>query len=80
MRPGIVTSSAGESSSSVGIHGGLLHRFGDVMLIVMYRVTGCVDRAASPRAFSRTQGISAGEMFSRLNERGFSTKQTTLRA
>jgi hypothetical protein len=47
----------------VGILGGLLYRFGDVMLTVRYRVTGCVDRAACPTSFSRTQGISVREMF-----------------
>jgi hypothetical protein len=80
MRPGIVASSEGESSSSVCIHGGLLHKFGGVMLTVMYRVTGCVDRVASSTSFLRTQGISAREMFSWLNERESSTKRTTLRA
>jgi hypothetical protein len=64
MRPDIGASSAGESESSpsVGI-GGLLCRFGGVTLTVMYSVTGCVDRAASPTSFLRTQGISAREMF-----------------
>ncbi len=62
MRLGIVASSAEELSPSVGIHGGLLHRFGGVMLTVMYRVTGCIDRPASPTSFSRTQGISACEI------------------
>ena len=64
MRPGIVTSLAGESSSSVGILGGLLYRFEGVMLTVMHSVTGWVDRAAPPTPFPRTQGISAREMFS----------------
>ncbi len=66
MRPGIVAPSAGESSSSVGILGGQLYRFGGVMLklTVMYRITDCVDRAVFPTSFLRTQGISAGEMFS----------------
>jgi hypothetical protein len=64
MRPGIVASSAGELSSSVGIHGGLLHRFGGVMLSVMYKVASGVHRAASPLSFSRIEGISAREMFS----------------
>jgi hypothetical protein len=64
MRPGIVASSTGESSSSAGIHRGLLHRFEGVMLSIMYRVASGVDRAASPSSFSRIQGISAREMFS----------------
>ena len=62
MRPGIVASSAGESSSSVGIVGGLLYGFGGVMFTVMHSVTGCVDRAASSTSFSRKQRISAREM------------------
>jgi hypothetical protein len=62
MRSGIVASSAGESSSSVGIVGRLLSGFGIVMLTVMYSVTGCVDRAAFPPSFSRTQGISARDV------------------
>jgi hypothetical protein len=64
MRPSIVASSVGESSSSVGIHGGLLHRFGGVMLSVMYKVASGVHRVASPLSFSRIEGISAREMFS----------------
>ena len=64
MSPGIVASSAGGSSSSVGILGGLLYRFEGVMLTVMYSVTGWVDRAAVPTPFPRTQGISARKMFS----------------
>jgi hypothetical protein len=79
MRPDIGASSAGESSPSVGILGGLLYRFGGVMLTVMYSVTGCVDRAASPTSFLRTQGISAHEIFNWLNKTEFSTKRTTLR-
>ena len=65
MRPGMVFSSAGESSTLVGITGRLLYkfRFWRVMLTVIYRVTSCVGRAASPTSFSRTQGISAREMF-----------------
>jgi hypothetical protein len=63
MRPSIVASSAGESSYLVGILGGLLYRFEDVMLIVMNSVTGWVDRAAPPPPFPRTQGISVREMF-----------------
>ena len=35
MRPGIVTFSSGELSSSVGILGGLLYRFGGKMLADM---------------------------------------------
>ncbi len=35
MGPVIVASSAGESTSSVGILGGQLYRFGGVMLTVM---------------------------------------------
>jgi hypothetical protein len=62
MRPGIVASSAGESSPSVGILGGLLHGFGGVILTDMYSVTGCVDRADSRTSFSRAQGISTREM------------------
>ena len=63
MRPGIVASSAEESSFFVGILGRLLYRLEDVMLIVMYSVTGWVDRAAPPTPFPRTQGISTREMF-----------------
>jgi hypothetical protein len=62
MRPGMVDSSAGESSYLVGILGGLLYRLEDIMLIVMYSVTGWVDRAAPPTPFPRTQGISVREM------------------
>jgi hypothetical protein len=61
MCPWVVAISVGESSSLVGIRG-LLYRFVDVMLTVMYSVTGCVDSAASPRSFARTQGISACEI------------------
>jgi hypothetical protein len=64
MRPGIVASSAGESTSSVGILGGLLYGFEGVILTVMYSVTGWVDRAVPPTPFPRTQGISAREMLS----------------
>ena len=60
MGPGVVASSAGESSPSVGILEELLYESGGVMLIVIYSVTVCVDR---PEAFSRTHGISAREMF-----------------
>ena len=63
MCPGIVASSAGESSYFVGILRGLLYRFEGVTLIVMYSVTGWVDRAAPPTPFPRTQGISTREMF-----------------
>jgi hypothetical protein len=63
MRPGIVASSTGESSYSVGILGGMLYRFEGVTLIVMYSVTGWFDRAAPPTPFPRTQGISTREMF-----------------
>ena len=63
MCPGIVASSAGELLSSVGILGGLLSRFGGVMLIVKYSVTGWVDGAACPPSLLRTQGISARETF-----------------
>jgi hypothetical protein len=63
MRPGIVASSAGELSFSIGMLGGPLYWFGGLMLTVMYSVTGCADRAASPPSFSRTQAISAREMF-----------------
>jgi hypothetical protein len=62
MRPGIVAFSAGEWSSLVGILGGLLYRFGGVILTVMYNVTGWVDRVVPPTPLSRTQGISAREM------------------
>ena len=79
MGPGIGAFSAGELSSAVGILGGLLYGFGGVMLIVMYSVTGRVDRAAFPASFSRTHGISAREMLNRLNGKEFSTKRTTLR-
>ena len=79
MRPGIVVSLAEELSLLNGILGELLYRFGAVMLAVMYKVTLCVDRVASPTSLSRTQGISACEMFSLLNEGGFSTKRTALR-
>jgi hypothetical protein len=58
MGPGIVASSAGESLLLVGILGGMLYRSGGVILTVRYSVTGCVDGAASPRSFSKTQGIS----------------------
>ena len=57
MRPGIVV------SSLVGILGRLSYRFEGVILIVMYNVTGSIDRAASPSSLSRTQGISTREMF-----------------
>ena len=40
----------------------LLYRFGGVMLIVIYSVTGCVDRPASSPSISRTQGKSAREL------------------
>jgi hypothetical protein len=63
MRSGIVASSAGELSYLVGILGGLLYRSRGVMLIVMYSVTGWVNRAAPTTPFPRTQGISAREMF-----------------
>ena len=62
MRPGIVASAEKDLSSSIGILEGLLYGFGGVILIVMYSVTGCVDRAATPTTFSRTQGISARKM------------------
>ena len=62
MRPGIVASSAGGSSSTVGILEGMLCKFGGVTLTVMYSVTGC-DRAAPPTPFLRTQEISAHETF-----------------
>ena len=45
-----------------------------VMLTVMYSMTGCVDRAASPPSFSRIQGISTREVFNYLNERGLLNK------
>jgi hypothetical protein len=70
MHPGIVASSAGESSFSIGILGRLLYRFRGVMLTVMYSVTGCVDRAASPTSFSRTQGISARENVQLIERKG----------
>ena len=79
MRPGIEGSSTRESSSLAGILCELLYRFGGVMLTVMYSVTGWVDRAVSPTSFSRTQGISAREMFNESKEREFLTKRTTLR-
>jgi len=50
--------SAGEPTRSVGIFGVLLGRFGGVILTVMWSETGCVDGAASPTSFLRTQGIS----------------------
>ena len=63
MRPGIVASSADELSSLVGILGRFLYRSGVVIFIVMYSVTGWVDRAAPPMLFPRIHGISAHEMF-----------------
>ena len=63
MRPGIVVSSAGKLTSSVGILGRLWYRFGVVFLTDMYSVTGWVDSAAPPMLFSRIHGMSAYEMF-----------------
>jgi hypothetical protein len=74
MRSGIVASSAVELSSWVGMLGVLLYRFRGVMLTVMYSVTGCVDRAASPTSFSRTQGISVREMFQLIERKGILDK------
>ena len=79
MRPGVVASSARNSTSLVGILGGLSNRFGGVVLTVMYNVTGCVDRAASSTSFSRIQGISACEMFNYGTQGNYQTKRTTLR-
>ena len=63
MRPGIVVSSAGRLTSSVGILGRLLYRFGVVILTVMYIVTGWADSAAPSMLFPRIHGMSAHEMF-----------------
>ena len=63
MRPGIVVSSAGKLTSSFGILGRLLYRFGVVTLTDMYRVTGWVESAAPPMLFPRIHGMSADEMF-----------------
>ena len=80
MRSGIVVVPlAEESSSSGGILGGLLYRFGGVMLTIMYSVTGWAEGGAPSAPFSRTQGKSTREMFNHLNERIFSTKLTALR-
>ena len=79
MRSGIVASLAGESTSSIGILGGLSYGFNGVILTIMCNVTGCVGFAAPPAPFPRTQGISARETFNLLNKREFSTKRTTLR-
>jgi len=53
MRPSIVASSAGVPSSSVGILGGLLYRFGGVMLTVM-----CSDRLRRPRSYPNVIEVS----------------------
>jgi hypothetical protein len=63
MSPGIVVSSAGKLTSSVGILGRLLYRFGVVIFTDMYSVTGWVDSAAPPMLFPRIHGMSAREMF-----------------
>ena len=63
MRPGIVVSSAGKLTSSLGILGRLLYRFGVVILADMYSVTGWVDSAAPPMLFPRIHAMSAYEMF-----------------
>ena len=63
MRPGIVVSSGGKLTSSVGILGRPLYRFGVEILTVMYSVTGWVNSAAPPMLFPRIHGMSAHEMF-----------------
>ena len=63
MRPGMVVSSAGILTSSVGILETLLYRFGVVIFTDMYSVTGWVDSAAPPMLFPRIHGMSAHETF-----------------
>ena len=63
MCPGIIASLAGEPTSSIGILGALLYRFGGVILTAICSVTGCVDRASPSAPFPMTQWISAREMF-----------------
>ena len=63
MRPGIVVSSAGNLTSSVGILGRLLYRFGVGILTDMYSVTGWVDSAVPPMLFPRIHGRSTHGMF-----------------
>jgi hypothetical protein len=74
MCPGMGASSVGETSSSVDILVGPLYRFEGVMLTLMQRVTGWVDRAASPTTFSRTTRDICTRDVQSIEQGGFTIK------
>ena len=74
MGPGVVVSSTREASPLVGMLGGLLYGPGGVMLIVIYSVTGCVDRPASLGSlkvllFGHLLGYLLGYLFDKENKK-----------